>query len=177
MTHVIVLNGGSSSGKTSIARAIQELAPGTWLTFGVDTLIDSLPGRGQDPRSGLVFEPDGTVTVMSEFRALEESWYRGLATMARGGAHLILDEVFLGGAASQERLRSWLEGLDVLWVGVRCDAEVATTRELHRPDRVGGMAATQAIVVHAGVDYDVEVDTTHHSVRDCAQIITERVIS
>ncbi len=38
MTQVIVLNGGSSAGKSSIARALQDILPGLWLTFGeVDT--------------------------------------------------------------------------------------------------------------------------------------------
>ena len=79
MTSMIVLNGGSSSGKSSIARALQEILPDLWLTFGVDVLIEALPGRGEDPRSGLVLEPDGTVTVSPEFRALQDIWYEGLA--------------------------------------------------------------------------------------------------
>jgi len=72
VTQVIVLNGGSSSGKSTIARALQEVLPGQWLTFGVDVLIEALPGRGEDPRSGLVLEPDGTVTVRPAFRAVED---------------------------------------------------------------------------------------------------------
>ena len=51
MTQVIVLNGGSSSGKSSIARALQEILPTAWLTFGVDVLVEALPGRGEDPCS------------------------------------------------------------------------------------------------------------------------------
>ncbi|KJY30199.1 hypothetical protein VR45_28250, partial [Streptomyces sp. NRRL S-495] len=37
-TQVIVLNGGSSSGKTTLARALQNLLPDPWLAFSVDTL-------------------------------------------------------------------------------------------------------------------------------------------
>jgi chloramphenicol 3-O phosphotransferase len=40
---VIVLNGGSSSGKSSIARFLQSLLAGPWLTLGVDTLIEAMP--------------------------------------------------------------------------------------------------------------------------------------
>lgn len=85
MTQVIVLNGGSSSGKTSIAQALQEILPTPWLTFGVDVLIDALPARGEDPRSGLVLEADGTVTVQPVFRAIQDTWYAGLGAMARSG--------------------------------------------------------------------------------------------
>jgi len=58
MTQVIVLNGGSSSGKSTIARALQDVLPGVWLTFGTDVLAEALPGRGDDPRSGLVLDSD-----------------------------------------------------------------------------------------------------------------------
>jgi chloramphenicol 3-O phosphotransferase len=131
MTQVIVLNGGSSAGKSSIARALQDVLPGLWLTFGTDVLAEALPGRGDDPRSGLVLEPDGTVRVKPEFRAIEAIWYQGLAAMA--------------------------------------------SREAARPDRVPGMAVTQAEAVHAGVVYDVEVDTTNCSPIACARRIAEAV--
>jgi chloramphenicol 3-O phosphotransferase len=177
MAQVIVLNGGSSSGKSSIARALQEVLARTWLAFGVDDLVEALPGRGEDPRSGLVFEPNGTITVKPEFRALEAAWYAGLASMARAGARLILDEVLLDGAAGQQRLRAAFEGLDVLWVGVHCDPAVAATREASRPDRAGGMAVAQAVSVHAGMAYDVDVDTSDLSAPLCARRIAERVVS
>jgi chloramphenicol 3-O phosphotransferase len=176
MTQVIVLNGGSSSGKSSIARALQEVLPGQWLTFGVDVLVEALPGRGDDPRSGLVLEPDGAVTVTPEFRAVQDIWYQGLATMASRGAFLILDEVFLTGGAGQQRLRAVLDGLDILWAGVHCDPLVAASREAGRPERVRGMAMTQAITVHAGVVYDLEVDTTDSSAIACARRIAEAVV-
>lgn len=175
MTQVIVLNGGSSSGKSSIARALQDILPGRWLTFGTDVLTEALPGRAHDPRSGLVLEPDGTVTVTPEYRAVEEIWYQGLAVMASRGASLILDEVFLAGGAGQQRLRALLAGLDVLWAGVHCDPLVAADREAARPDRVRGMAMHQAAAVHAGVDYDVEVDTTNCPAIACACRIAEAV--
>jgi chloramphenicol 3-O phosphotransferase len=175
MTQVIVLNGGSSSGKSSIARALQDVLPGLWLTFGTDVLAESLPGRGDDPRTGLVLEADGTVTVKPEFRAVEEIWYRGLAVMAVHGAFLILDEVFLAGGAGQQRLRTLLGDLDVLWAGVHCDPLVAADREAARPDRVRGMAASQAVAVHLGAVYDVEVDTTNCSAIECARQIAEAV--
>ena len=176
VTQVIVLNGGSSSGKSSIARALQDILPGVWLTFGTDALAEALPGRGDDPRSGLVLEPDGTVTAKPEFRAIEEIWIRGLAVMAGLGARLILDEVFLAGSAGQLRYRGLLGGLDVLWAGVHCDPLVAAAREEGRPDRVPGMATSQAVAVHSGVVYDVEVDTTGSSALACARQIASAVV-
>jgi chloramphenicol 3-O phosphotransferase len=177
MTQVIVLNGGSSSGKSSIARALQDILPKVWLTFGVDALIEALPGRGDDPRSGLVLEADGTVTVKPEFRALEDVWYAGLAFMAHNSASLILDEVLLTGGVGQRRLQAALNGLDLFWVGVHCDPNVAAAREMTRSDRVQGMAMAQAVAVHRGVTYDIEVDTTGCSASECASRIALHVTS
>lgn len=156
-TQVIVLNGGSSSGKSGIVRCLQAVLPEPWLALGVDQLVDAMPAGKQN---GIEFAPDGGVNVGMEFRRLEKAWTAGVATMVREGARVIIDDVFLSGAESQQRWREALDGLEVLWVGVRCDGEVAAGRELARGDRVAGMAASQADVVHEGVVYDLVVDTT-----------------
>ena len=51
---------------------------------------------------------------------------------------------------------------------------VAAAREVARGDRVTGMAQSQAAVVHQGVVYDVEVDTTHAESLECARAIAAR---
>jgi chloramphenicol 3-O phosphotransferase len=172
-TQVIVLNGGSSSGKSGIARCLQAVLPDPWLVFGVDTLIQAMPVASR--LSGIEFAQDGTVIVRPEFRALEAAWMEGVAAMARAGAWIIVDEAFLGGAASQQRWLTALGALRVLWVGVRCDGAVAAAREIARGDRITGMAASQAELVHRGVRYDLQVDTTHTEALDCARAIAARV--
>lgn len=68
-----------------------------------------------------------------------------------------------------------LAGLDVVRVAVRCDPAVAAAREGARGDRVVGMATSQADLVHRGVIYDVEVDTTSTSASDCAQLVLDHI--
>jgi chloramphenicol 3-O phosphotransferase len=175
VTQIIVLNGGSSSGKTGIARCLQAVLALPWLRLGVDDLVNALPPSLVDSSSGISFGPQGEVTVSDGFRGVEAAWMTGVAAMARAGARVIVDEVFLGGAASQQRARALVGGLDVLWVGVRCDPAVAAGREMARGDRVAGMAAAQAEIVHRGVSYDVEVDTSRAESLDCARLIAARV--
>jgi len=172
VTTVIVLNGGSSSGKSGIARCLQAVLPDPWLTLGVDTLIDAMPSTVDD---GIDFAADGGVSVGSGFRRLENAWMAGVAAMVRSGARVIVDDVFLGGAASQQRWRDALEGLEVRWVGVRCDGVVAAGREMARGNRVTGMAEAQAEIVHRGVDYDFEVDTGANEALACAREIAARL--
>jgi len=175
MTQVIVLNGGSSSGKTGIARCLQAILPRPWLRVGVDDLVDALPPALLDSGPGIGLGQQGEVTVGAGFREIEAAWMAGVAAMVRAGARVIVDDVFLGGAASQERTRAFLVGLEVLWVGVHCDPETAAGREIARGDRTTGMAASQATLVHKGVAYDVEVDTSRSESLDCARLIASHV--
>ena len=190
MLPVVVLNGGSSSGKTSVARCLQHLLGPTWMTLGVDDLVRALPGGDEideliqarkgcdnavDTEGPIAFGPDGSVVVREDFRRAEASWYAGLAAIGRCGTGLIYDEVFLGGRSSQERLAAALSDLPVVWVGVRCDPDVAAERERARPDRVAGMARLQAERVHEDVVYDLVVDTTAASAADCARAVASHL--
>ncbi len=170
-TDVIVLNGGSSAGKSSIAGQLQAVLPETYLSFSVDTLVDALPRTGATEGAAIRFGSDGAVIIGPDFTRLENAWLQGLAAMARAGAGLIIDDAFLSGAVSQRRMSAAMSGLRVLWVGVRCDAAVAAAREAARADRVTGMAALQAETVHDGVRYDLQVDTSHVSAAEGARTI------
>jgi chloramphenicol 3-O phosphotransferase len=168
---MIILNGGSSSGKSGIVGCLQALLPDPWLAFGCDSFVEALPAKLQTSDAGILVAADGTVSVGADFQALEAAWREGVGAMARAGARIIIDDVFLGGGASQQRWLKALGGLAVLWVGVRCDSAVAAAREAARGDRTRGMAASQADVVHAGVFYDLNVDTTHTESLVCARTI------
>jgi chloramphenicol 3-O phosphotransferase len=174
---IIILNGGSSSGKSSIARALQGLLPEPWLAFGVDDFVDALPPAMQNSEDGLVFSPDGSISVGPAIRRLGEAWECGIAAIAHAGVGVIIDDVFLSGAAAQGRWRDALRDLRVLFVGVHCDAMVAARREARRGDRVPGMAALQADLVHRDVAYDLAIDSTHASPETCARLIVDRIAS
>lgn len=126
-------------------------------------------GNGRTRRAAT--HPNGAIESGPVFKSREHAWYQGLAAMARGEAPLILDDVFLCGAVAQAAMHETLQGLNVLWVGIRCNPAVAAARELQRPDRIPGMARKQVHSVHAGTRYDVEVDTTESSPDACARVI------
>ncbi|MFC7621932.1 chloramphenicol phosphotransferase CPT family protein [Microlunatus sp. GCM10028923] len=170
--NAVVLNGGSSSGKSSLARALQDQLPDPWLTFGVDDFIEALPRRLTGDGDGISIGTDGAVDVGAAFMEQETLWMQGIGAMARAGAKIIIDDVFLGGDHSQGRWRSALTGAGVLWVGVRCAPDVAEARERARGDRTVGMARRQADLVHRNVTYDLEVDTGTDTAADAAARIT-----
>jgi chloramphenicol 3-O phosphotransferase len=174
---VIVLNGGSSAGKSSMARCLQSLLPDPWLTISGDDLLTAMPPAMLGSKDGIVFAPDGQITVGPGLEALAAAWSQGIAAMARAGAGIILDVVFLQGAVAQQHWRVVLGDLQVLWVGVKCDPVIAAAREAARGDRTLGMAALQAHRVHQGVVYDMQVDTSRTSPEDCARLIADRVVA
>jgi chloramphenicol 3-O phosphotransferase len=165
---LVIVNGGSSSGKTGIVRCLQAVLPQPWLGFSVDDFVDALPAT---KAGGLDIGPDGEVSVGPAFRELEKAWTAAIITMCRAGGRVIVDDVFLGGAASQQRWRDAAGDVETVFVGVHCPPEIAAGRELARGDRARGMAEQQAHIVHEGVEYDVEVDSSHAESIDCARRI------
>ncbi len=172
---IVVLNGGSSSGKTSIARCLKTMLGPRWLSLSVDDFVDALSGALRGSPEGLIIDDDGNVRPGEDFRTLEVAWLRGLCAMSEAGANLVLDDVFLGGGESQKRTASLLGKVEVVWVGVMCDADIAAGREIARGDRQAGMAAKQADRVHCGVDYDFVVDAGKADVSECAIAIAQFV--
>ncbi len=170
LPQVLLLNGGSSSGKTTLARSLQDALDGYWLRLGVDTLVDAAPGRLLR-NGGLDLAEDGRVGVGPDFVEIERQWMSGVAAMASAGAHILIEDNFVSGPAAQQRWRVALRGLAVGWVGVRCAAHVAAAREAARGDRIAGMAAAQAESVHRGISYDLEVDTGSGGPDELAQVI------
>ncbi|HST82508.1 MAG TPA: AAA family ATPase [Kineosporiaceae bacterium] len=170
---IILINGGSSAGKSSLVRELQNLLPELWLGLGIDTFIGALPARLTGEGTGIQFEDDGRVDVGTSFTELENLWMLGIAAMGRAGGRVIVDDAFLGGPPSQRRWREALEGVDVGWVGVHCDPEIAEERARARGDRPAGMARRQALTVHRGIAYDVEVDTGVLTTAEAAAVIAD----
>ncbi len=169
---VVVLNGTSSSGKTTLAAALQAdrvRAGECWIVIGLDDFLAKLPAEwvligdhaGAFAEDGIVFETiDGRVErrIGPVGEQLLMAYRRAVGSAARAGLNVIVDEVLL----SEADWRGWqeeLRGLEPVWVRVQADPEIVDAREHARGDRVVGMARAQHAVVHAHATYDVEVDT------------------
>lgn len=163
---VILLNGASSAGKTSIAIELQDVLDRPWFHLPVDA-FNSMRARRQTAALG----EQALAAVLARTRA---GFHRAVAGMARAGNDVIADLVL----SEEWRLRDCLavlDGLDVIFVGVRCSAAELARREQARGDRSPGLAVAQQAQVHQPGDYDLECDTTATSARDCALAIRDYV--
>jgi chloramphenicol 3-O phosphotransferase len=176
---VIVLNGTSSSGKSTLAKALQARLDGPWLSVGIDTAVFALPKAYLDqPLWGEVFryvpaEAGSVAPFRIETGELGVRLVRGLhgmvAALAGEGHDVIVDHVLLEPDWLPD-LRARLGNAELLVVGVRCPLEVVVERERDRKDRTLGQAAAQHDVIHRG-GYDVEVDTSLLSPAGAAEAI------
>lgn len=169
---VIVLNGTTSSGKTTLATTLQARlasAGECWIIIALDDFFAKLPfdwvqlGKhvGARAEEGIVFElVDGEIERrLGPIGAQVIAAYRSaVGGAARAGLNVIVDEVLL----SEEDWDAWkveLSGLDPYWVRVDLALELVEARERDRGDRVIGMARAQYDVVHKYATYYLVVDT------------------
>jgi len=169
---VIILNGGSSAGKTTLGRGLQSALSDTWLLLGIDLFIWMLPTRMINDAKGLTVH-EGVIVRGDLFMSIYAGFQSAVATVARSGVNVLLDDLTLDGIADQQRWGDAFQGLDVLWVGVRCAPGIAAKRESRRQSRLPGIARHQAESVHDGVRYDVEVDTGVLDLRASMSAIVE----
>lgn len=170
---VILLNGCSGAGKTSIGRALQAtLAPPHVVTGIDDFVFRMLPPQWHGAADGLQFQPqaDGSVPLHlgPGAMAMERAFHRSVRALADCGLGVIVDDVIL----NAELLADWLdalEGVPVCFVGVHCALEELQQREAARPDRTKGHMQTHFAHVHAHGDYDLVVDTTARATWRCAK--------
>ena len=178
---IVILNGAPRSGKSSIAKAMQDSLPGHWINLGVDAQNRSLPealmpGIGLRPGGE---RPELEPVVVRLYLAL----YEAIAAHARQGFDVVADlghhDVYsrpLGILPACARL---LAGQDVLFVGVHCP--IGETMARRNADPQGGFYAAGAGVpepvrrwqeaVHVPGIYDLVVDTGSMSPEQCVAAI------
>jgi chloramphenicol 3-O phosphotransferase len=166
---IIILNGTSSSGKTSIVRALQDRLTEPYLEAGLDKFIWMLPRRYLD--RPLWDDVLGlAVTAGAAGHWLVAGMHRTMAALSETGIHLIADHVLVEPAWLEDCARLFSDP-PALLVGVRCPLEVLEEREQARKDRTLGQARAQFGAVHAHGVYDVEVDTSVSTPEECAEQI------
>ncbi len=168
---IILLNGTSSAGKTSIAKALQKIMEAPYLHVPIDSFGEMAPGPEK------LGEP-GSRQWQSVFNRVLSGFHHSLAALADAGSNLIVDHILVQGGEPQNWLEECLDQIapfNTYLVGVHCPLEELRRREMARGDRGLGLAERQFSQVHQHGVYDLEVDTSLLSAEECALQIKERV--
>ena len=188
---IIILNGAPRSGKSSIAKVIQETFDGVWMNLGVDAyILEITPAKF---RPGIGLRPGGEGPGLEP---LIPVWYAALYDSIAAHSRLRLNVVTDAGHHDSytQPLKILpdcarrLKNLPVLFVGVRCSIEEIMRRrnagQARRATRYETSTADEPVpvtvlrfqqVVHIPGIYDLEVDTTKSPAAECAELIRKQL--
>ncbi len=187
MAKVIFLNGMSSSGKTSIVKAIQHISPIPFLHFGVDTIIDMMPSRwlsyNENAKDGCYFQSyknEYGKAISCHSGAYGEKVFsmgmKIIKTILDCNIHLIIDEVIW----KQDTMNEYftiLNEYQTVYVRIKCSRQSAQEREILRRNRAIGLANDQFDKVESLIiKYHLEVNTDTISSFQAADKILKLVL-
>jgi chloramphenicol 3-O phosphotransferase len=172
---ILILNGASSSGKSSLVAALQRILDEPFLEAGMDKFIFMLPKRYLD--RPLWDDILGSAVEAGSFgHQLFAGMHRAIAVLSRCGLNVIADHVLVEPAWVEDCARVFAK-LPAYLIGVRCPLEVLVAREAARKDRTLGQAAAQHDLVHRHGVYDLEVDSSLHTTEYLAAQIRRFLLS
>ena len=156
---VVLLNGASSSGKTTLSRQLLADFDTPWFHMGVDMF-----GAMRAEQRTRELDPADLRDVLHRTRA---GFHRAVAGMAHAGNDIVMDHV-LSEPWRLADLLTVMVGIDVVFVGVHCSIPTLVERETLRRTRAVSTAADQATKVHFHGLYDIEVDTAADTSEACS---------
>lgn len=148
---IILLNGASSSGKTTLALELQRQLPEPFLHFRVDHLREG----GILPMDRIQ-AGDFSWSVMRP--AVFEAYHRMLRAMVESSCNVIADHI-IETEAWRAQLAELLGGFDLLVVAVRCPLDELERRERARGNRRIGEAAQDAASCYNLCLHDLWIDS------------------
>jgi chloramphenicol 3-O phosphotransferase len=169
---IIILNGPSSVGKSSIMKAFQAKEAKPWLSIGIDNFfVAVLPpkfyledkpehrlvmhGVASQDKEGKLF----TLEVGAEGQKVIKGMHQAIAAYAHTGNNVIVDYIKYEDAWIPD-LKEALRGVKVIWIGVTAPLEIIQQREKTRGTSPEGHARSHYNTVHQRMNYDLMLDTS-----------------
>ncbi|MFN3670560.1 MAG: chloramphenicol phosphotransferase CPT family protein [Bosea sp. (in: a-proteobacteria)] len=161
--HIILINGESSSGKSTLARALQSSIALPFWHISIDHLRD----HGVLPSARIK-------TGEFDWRSMRDAFFvgfeRSLLAYVAAGNNLVVEHI-MESEAWARRLADTLQGQDVFFIGVRCDLVELERRERARGDRRIGDARRDHALIHSYCTYDFEVDGMRPAADNAERVI------
>lgn len=172
---VIIINGPSAAGKSTLQRSIQRLASVPYLSVGIDNFFnDLLPD--EHGKLGVKTETDfGTqlrhitiddntvyLHVGPQGQRVIQGMHRSIVAYSQAGNNVVVDYIMYDPSWMQELLQE-LQGCPVYMVGVTLPLEVVQQREQARSTSPIGHAKSHYDTVHVGNVYDLWIDSSLQS--------------
>ena len=186
---VIILNGPSASGKSSIQKEFQTLMmPNLWIKLGIDNLFDKpMPDitlenlafwQSENPIRWVTMSKDADENpIMTLFTGdqgdkVAYGMNSAIAAYAQNGCNIIVDYI----AYKKEwidDLQSKLKNIKTCWVKVNIPLSTLEEREVSRATSPKGHARSHYSSVYWNIQYDLEVNSDKDSAQTIATQIKE----
>lgn len=165
---VVILNGAPRSGKSSLARAMQETVPGMWLNLGVDAFMATLPPAIMP---GIGLRPGGERPDLEPgVGRLYDLLFATIRLQSEAGFDIVADlgmhEDYATSLGILDRCAKTLGSTGALLIGIDCTIEKIMLRR--NADPRGGFYASGDTppppvlrwqrAVHEGKAYDLQLD-------------------
>ncbi|MFC3209717.1 chloramphenicol phosphotransferase CPT family protein [Planomicrobium okeanokoites] len=155
---IILLNGVSSSGKSTLARELVNQLDG-YFHLSIDD-YDGFIEKAENRETGHL------IPVPTEF-----FYHRTIAMFSDLGVNVIADQI-LHDVSTTKDCFTVLQRYPVFFVGVHCPPPVLQQRESQRGDRPIGLAEIQLNFIHQQRHlYHLEVNTYKDTIANCAKQI------
>ena len=185
---VIILNGPSGVGKSSIIKAFQAQRSEPWLCIGIDNFfIGVLPpkfyledkpehrsimhGIASEDAEGKLF----TLHIGNHGQKVIAGMHEAIAAYARAGNNVIVDYIMYYPEWHDALLKA-LKGVSVTTVGITASLETVQQREKSRKTSPEGHARSVYATVHKGWNYDLLINTDDKTPEESAQLINKRCV-
>ena len=185
---VIILNGSSASGKSSIQMKIQELFEKPYIRLGIDNQFnDILPdyyGLGEKHPQGNFLEKD--IRYVDKIKVdghdaiklivgpigqkVIKGMHQSIKSFAKNGSNVVVDYILYEKTWFPHLVES-LEDLKVYYVGIKYPIETIEKREEKRSTSPVGHARSHYKTVHYYDNYDLVIDNPE----DSAEMIAKKI--
>lgn len=169
---IVLLNGTSSSGKTSISKELNNQKEILFYHLSVDDFFhnfnDFIDKKFPDFKPAR--EVDDQVVAQIIFDPIGSMYYSTIKLFSEMGLNVIVDTVIDNDKRFNECLDIFFDH-PTLFVGVICSKEELIRREQIRGDRQIGQASSQFDQVYSFNEYDLEVNTEELNPIECAEKI------
>jgi chloramphenicol 3-O phosphotransferase len=160
---IIIINGPSSAGKTTLALALQRQIDIPCIRFSFDLFLDHKSLPLEQIRNGTFSWDQMRPSV---FRGVHQC----LPALATAGNNVIFDHI-IETKESLHELISLISELDVFFVGLHCSLPELERREMQRGNRRKGEAHQDFQTVHSITSYDLELNSENALEENLALLI------
>lgn len=188
---IIILNGVSSAGKTSITKEFQEIADGCYYNLRMDRIHSFLPRKhtiygdhkNADPnfenslteenKKGFYFNENLNFCKGEYALAIDEDYLDLIYMLAKKGRNIITDLLSLD-KSHTTYMKNMFKEFDTYFIKVHCDIDELRRREIKRGDRTVGTAEKQQELLDKNdFEYDYVIDSTYKTSVELAKELNE----